>query len=186
MALSHCKSETKRMARFMAASACLSGASPFAWDTTGGRHAEISSFDATGGQLRVLVNAHPQSESIQANPIGEALQVIRTTFGLTMKMLSKACGVTRKSVYKWQDEDVTPNRQHQQRIFKLREAALNWRREAYPHPKNHLYEPILREKTLLDLLNEDPVDVQRILFAGQRLKLAELDAAAEVIPDPFE
>lgn len=164
MALSHCKPQTKRMARFMAASACMSGVSPFTWDSTGGPHAEMPSFDATGCQLRVLVHTQTRSESTRANPITEALQSIRTTFGLTMEMLADACGVTRKAVYKWLDDGVVPNRQHQRRIFRLREAALNWRREAYPYPKSHLHEPIMRKKTLLDLLNEDPVDVERILL----------------------
>jgi len=186
MAISQRKAESGRVAQFMAATACLSEISPFAWDTTGGPHPENSAIDATGGQLRVLAHLQYHSQSAQANPIIDALEVIRTTFGLTMEMLSDSCGVTRPLVYRWLAGDVTPKRQNQQRIFKLREAAMNWQREAYPYPKNHLHEPIMRAKTLLDLLNEDPVDVQRILFAGQRLKLAELDATAEVIPDPFE
>jgi len=186
MAINQRKAETERVAQFMAASACLSEISPFAWDTTGGRHPENSGIDATGSQLRVLVHPQNYSQPVQAKPITEALEAIRTTFGLTMEMLSDACGVTRPLVYRWLAGDVTPKRQNQQRIFRLREAALNWQREAYPHPKNHLHEPIVSGKTLLDLLNEDPVDVQRILFAGQRLKLAELDATAKVIPDPFE
>ncbi len=185
MALNHRKLETERMAQFMAANACLSEMSPFAWDTTGGRRTELMSFDATGAELRVL--AYTQTlESIQANPIREALKAILRTFGLTKTMLSDVCCVTRKTVYKWLDEGVTPNPKFQQRIFKLREAALNWQHEAYPYPKNHLHESIMMEQTLLDLLKEDPVDVKRILFAGQRLKLAELDETPGVIPDPFE
>ena len=186
MAMKQCSLETKRVAQFVAASACLSLISPFAWDSTGGRHAEVSRIDATGGQFRVLAQRQTGNDSIQTKPITEALEVIRTTFGLTMEMLSDACSVTRPLVYRWLDGSVTPKRQNQQRIFKLREAALNWQREAYPHPKNHLHEPIMGGNTLLDMLNEDPVDIQKLLFAGQRLKLAELDEAGKVIPDPFE
>ena len=142
---------------------------------------------STGGLYWVDVAAQlSELAEEQRSPISRALLQIETTFGLTRRLLAAVCGVTPKTVYNWLDENATPSAHHQQRIFKLREAALNWQREAYPHPKNHLHVLIMRGKTLLELLNEDPVDVQRILFAGQRLKLAELDETAEVIPDPFE
>lgn len=144
--------------------------------------------DASTGGL-YWVNVAAQLSALaeeQRSPISRALLQIETTFGLTRRLLAAVCGVTPKTVYNWLDENPTPNADHQQRVFTLREAALNWEREAYPHPKSHLHEPVLGKQTLLDLLSEDPLDVQRILFAGQRLKLAELDEAVKVIPDPFE
>lgn len=153
---------------------------------TGGR-GEWDCVVFTGGRDRAIVAA--ELSRLYDEPrtsIVKALLLIETTFGLTKKLLADVCGVTRRTVYKWLDKGVTPNPQFQKRIFKLREAALNWQNEAFPHPKEHLHEPIVSKRTLLDLLKEDPVDVQTILFAGQRLMLAELDESNEVIPDPFE
>lgn len=185
MAISHHNPETERTAHFIAATACLSKGSPFFWDTTGG-HAGISNFDATGGQPRMVIHASSVESSITVNPISESLETIQTAFGLNRIALAEICEVSRGALYKWINGKAAPTRQHQKRIFTLREAALNWVREAYPNPKSHLHEPIMAGETLLDLLKENPGNVQRILFAGQRLKLAELDNNIKTIPDPFE
>jgi len=177
--------EIQRTARFIAAGACLSDKLPFIPDTTGG-DPRSQDFDATGSLQHVYLVSPVEQEAPPCDPTTRALEQIQQTFGLTQEQLAGACGVTRPMIGRWKSGSATPRETNQRRLFQLREAAIDWQKEGYPAPDRALQMPLVQGKTLIDLLQAEPLNADAILFAGSRLKLMALEESSEVIPNPFD
>jgi DNA-binding transcriptional regulator YiaG len=182
MAIGHRKRESGDVAQFIAAGAYLASISPFGQDTTGGQRYVQN--DATGSQSLFHVFVPAQPATIHS-PISQAIEQIQRTFSLTQDQLASACDVSRAMVHRWK-HGASPRKGAQIRLSQLREAALNWQKEGYPDPNASHHLPLVQGKSLLDLLHAKPLDIEAILFAGNRLKLMALGESTETLPDPFK
>ena len=59
-----------------------------------------------------------------------------------------------------------------------------WRKSDLPVTRNVLEQPIIGTQTILELLAQTDVNQDKILFAGNRIKM-DLIAQAQTIEDPF-
>lgn len=142
--------------------------------------------DATGFSPFTYGDPRPSPDRPKSDPIASMVASIQSTFDLTMQELADACGVsTRKSVHAWKAGEAMPRKAPLKRLYGLREAALNWQAEGFPNPGRARSVPIIGDQSLLDLLNADPLDLQAIHFAGNRLQLESLSQASKSIADPF-
>ncbi|MDO4230432.1 MAG: hypothetical protein Q4C98_11510 [Capnocytophaga sp.] len=98
------------------------------------------------------------------------LENIKKTFSLTNDELAKVIGVTRKTLHNWKT-GVTSRAENRQRIFNLFMLAQNWNKAAFSQNKHELNQPIINGKSVIDLLSEEYLDSEQILFAGSRINL---------------
>ena len=157
-------------------------------DSTGGC-LEIF-FSEASGELRELSFIRSMLAEVLESKPGEPhfrnmLETIGRIMGLNKSQLAEACGLrTRKTLYSWATGAV-PRKKSTQRIHLLYRAALDWRRSGFLHPEKVLNLPVLQGKSLLDLLREDPLDLEAIHFAGARLRMGLEGATGMVSNDPF-
>jgi len=141
--------------------------------------------DATGFAPLVCQDFRLAPERDKPDPIIAMIAVIQSTFDLTVQELAAASGVTRKAAHDWKAGNAEPRQSHLTRLYRLREAALSWQADAFPSPGQARALPIIGDQSLIDLLNADPLDLQAIHFAGNRLQLESLNQAQPSIADPF-
>jgi hypothetical protein len=157
-------------------------------DSSGGSLRRFFS-DASGsrGELRELPGLRVGGESDNGgveSPLVQQLHTIADTFTLNRRQLADACIVTRAALYGWL-AGTEPRREALQRIAALHRAALDWRRAGFPRPAAALQLPLLKQRSLLDLLCATPLDLDTIHFLGMRLALQEAEATTGELDDPF-
>ena len=154
-------------------------------DGTGG-DPDVWRMDATGFPPFAFVKPQPTPARPTPDPIAPMVELIQSTFDLTAQELAVACGVrTRKPVHDWKAGRATPRNAHLQRLYRLREAALNWKADGFPNPGQLRSLPLVGDQSLLDLLQAEPLDLEAVQFAGNRLQLEALTQTSRVITDPF-
>ncbi|RIW95948.1 DNA-binding protein, partial [Acinetobacter baumannii] len=90
-------------------------------------------------------------------------------FSLNNDELAAALGVTRKTLLSWRKEDSSPKKAQSLKLFNLYVLAKNWKDNNYSTHKSDLDLPVLNGKSIKSMIAEDSLDVDKILFAGNRL-----------------
>ena len=133
------------------------------------------SYQGSGGTIVSLFNAAPawvktQTPESSQNKVDIALQEICSAFGLTKDELKQICKVqSRKTLYNWIDGKSTPRRENMKRIFDILITARAWLDSGFAGNTAWLHQPVIDEKSVFDLLNENEVNKELIIFAGTRL-----------------
>jgi len=146
-------------------------------------------FRGSGGSLvsnslRTASGANLFIQPAPKNNIREITDSIRDTFGLSVTALVNICHLqSRKTYYNWMDGKSTPHSSSMSRIYDLLLVAKAWKNAGFPNPKGQLTQPVLDDQSLLDLLNQAPINKDLILFAGSRLNLSAPPQAT--LRDPF-
>lgn len=137
-------------------------------------------FDLGSGASTFLqrTNLIPKTEGSLKVALGE----IGNTFALTKEQLADCLLVTRKTIYNWLDGTSSPQQTNFSRLYEFKLLCKDWRYKNLAVDKLQLTEPVIDNKSLLDLLKEEKLDLERILFAGSRLGI---DHIAKPLLDPF-
>lgn len=117
------------------------------------------------------------------NRVAESINEICCAFSLTKDQLASVFGVTRKTVYNWIDGVSKPKKLTPKKMYDLLLIAKAWTTSGYTLNSQALLEPVLEDQCLLDLLKQDTLNKEQILFAGSRLNLMQSNDINLV--DPF-
>jgi len=118
------------------------------------------------------------------NSLANKVNNICTTFNLTKTELTQVCKVqSRKTLYNWMDGTSTPRKSAMSRIFDLSVIAQAWEQSGFSINNEQVNTPILDDKSILNLLTDEKLDKELILFAGTRLNLSSLPD--KKFEDPF-
>ena len=145
---------------------------------SGGQFNGISIYAPSGTN-----NFYIQKQEQPINKLETTLSKISSTFNLTKNELASVCHQTRKTLYNWLNGNVIPRKSTMSRIFDLNIIVQAWEQSGFSTDKISLHRPIIDEQSLYDLLKQDTLDKELILFAGSRLNLTTL--TQKKIPDPF-
>lgn len=147
---------------------------------------------ATGGNLSTPYTTSSSGSNVitlfaqttENTSLKNTLDYISNTFCLTKEDLAQVCRVqARKTLYNWMDGESSPRRSALERIYELYTIAEVWRTSGIELKKQDFHTPAIDDKTIVDLLSEDEIDRDLILFAGSRIQLSSSNAP--VIEDPF-
>ncbi|MEO3357218.1 hypothetical protein [Acinetobacter haemolyticus] len=116
-----------------------------------------------------------ESLEVQRNALEEKLELIKSVFSMTEIEISQSIGVSRKTLFNWKQKKSAPNKKKAQNIFDLYLLAKNWKEAGFTTDSFELESPIIDDKSIKDLLKEDKIDSEKILFAGNRLNNAKVD-----------
>lgn len=116
-----------------------------------------------------------ENTEIQRNALEEKLELIKSIFSMTEVEISQSIGVSRKTLFNWKQRESAPNKKKAQNIFDLYLLAKNWKDAGFTTDSFELETPIINGKSIKDLLKEDKIDSEKILFAGNRLSNKNLD-----------
>jgi transcriptional regulator with XRE-family HTH domain len=143
---------------------------------SGGTITSIFNASATGAKTQI--KQEPQSK------LASAVHDICNAFGLTKEELAQVCHVqSRKTLYNWIDGKASPRKSAMRRIFDLLTVAQAWRHAGFSNDRVQLRQAVLNGQNLLDILTQDKVNKELILFVGSRLNF--MTPANGVISDPF-
>lgn len=143
---------------------------------SGGTVTSIFSTSVTGAKTQI--KQEPQ------NKLAAAVSDICTAFGLTKEELAQVCHVqSRKTLYNWINGEANPRKSAMRRIFDLLTAAQAWRHAGFSSDKVQLRQAVLDGQNLFDILNQEKIDKELILFVGSRLNI--MSPTKGVISDPF-
>ena len=129
-------------------------------------------------------SCYAAAQSKPGNNIEAAANEICQAFGLTREEFTKICKIkSRKTLYNWINGNTKPRRSTMRRMFDLWMAAKAWRSNGNSADPSLLHQPVVGNQSVFDMLNEDEIDEDRILFAGSSLFL--FYTPRQTIPDPF-
>ncbi len=98
------------------------------------------------------------------------LESIKNTFSLSNDELAKIIGVSRKTLHNWKTGNIRSS-EKRKRIFDLFLLATNWSNAGFSKNKHDLEKKMLNDKSIMDLLVEEDLNAEQILFAGSRIDL---------------
>lgn len=98
------------------------------------------------------------------------LENIKNAFSLSNDELANIIGVTRKTLHNWKTGNIRSS-EKRKRIFDLFLLATNWSNAGFSGNRHDLEKKILNGKSILDLLVEEDLNAEKILFAGSRIDL---------------
>lgn len=116
-----------------------------------------------------------EKHEIQSNALEEKLELIKTVFSMTEVEIAQSIGVARKTLFNWKRKEFPPNKKKAQNIFDLYLLAKNWKDSGFTTDAFELSLPVIDGQSIKDLLKEDKLDSEKILFAGNRLNHKNLD-----------
>lgn len=146
-------------------------------------------YEGSGGTVSSMLNTSVTGTKTEIqqgpkNKLESAVNDICSAFELTKEELTKACHIqSRKTLYNWIDGKTKPRKPALKRIFELLAAAQAWKHAGYSGEKEQLHQTVLDGQSLFDILNQEEVDIQRILFIGSRLNI--MSPLKSAISDPF-
>ena len=94
---------------------------------------------------------------------------------MTEVEIAQSIGVARKTLFNWKQRESAPNKKKAQNIFDLYLLAKNWKDAGFTTDSFELDSPVIDGQSIKDLLKEDKLDSEKILFAGNRLNHKNLD-----------
>ena len=142
---------------------------------SGGAFTSIFSGSVTGIKTVIV--------KIPYNKIATAVDEVCGSFGLTKAEFAELCHQSRKSLYNWIKGESTPRKATMHRIFELLNASRAWQHAGFSNDRQHLSQAVLDGQSLFDILNQDKIDIDQILFVGSRLNI--MPAGNTSIKDPF-
>ena len=150
---------------------------------------KYSLYQGSGGTVTCMFStsvtgAKTQIKQEPQNKLAAAVNDICTAFGLTKEELAQVCHVqSRKTLYNWINGEANPRKSAMRRIFDLLTAAQAWRHAGFSSDKVQLRQAVLDGQNLFDILNQEKIDKELILFVGSRLNI--MSPTRGVISDPF-
>lgn len=111
----------------------------------------------------------------QQNALEIKINLIKTVFSMTEVEIAKSIGVSRKTLFNWKQRESAPSKKKAQNIFDLYLLAKNWKDLGFTTDSFELESPVIGGQSIKDLLNEDKLDSEKILFAGNRLNHKNFD-----------
>ncbi len=150
----------------------------------------VTIYLATGGALTPFFSTAITGEVPfpKVEPYGPKLHNVINTltscFNLTKDELATICKIqSRKTLYNWADGYSKPRALTMKRLFDLLMIANAWGQAGFPNDHESLHRSILQGGSVFDMLRNDNLDKDRILFAGSRLALTRSDRTS--LKDPF-
>ena len=116
------------------------------------------------------------------NPLRSVLDRVQSAFGLGVTDLSRVASTTRKTIYNWLDGTSEPQKNNLERLFALDVLARDWSDAGYTNDRSAIRQPIVDGMSVIELLAEEQLDSELLLFAGSRLAMA---ASNRSLSDPF-
>lgn len=150
---------------------------------------KYSLYQGSGGTVTCMFStsvtgAKTQIKQEPQNKLAAAVNDICIAFGLTKEEFAQVCHVqSRKTLYNWINGEANPRKSAMRRIFDLLTAAQAWRHAGFSSDKVQLRQAVLDGQNLFDILNQEKVDKELILFVGSRLNI--MSPTKGVINDPF-
>jgi transcriptional regulator with XRE-family HTH domain len=95
------------------------------------------------------------------------LAVIRAAFGTNVSQTARVLRVERPTIYAWLREEATPRLVSLQRLLKLYALAREWSRYSEQPASRVLHQPLVDNRSLFELLQEDPL---REFVVSQQLR----------------
>ncbi len=147
----------------------------------------IAPSEGSGGQMvpELIIETTGSSitlKVVKQDPLAALLNRIEAAFGLTRDELASISRTTRKTIYNWLDGTSAPHKKNQRRLFELDVLATDWANYSYPADRVRLKQPAVDGRSVFELLCEDPLDQELVLFAGARVALQR---ASNVLADSF-
>ncbi|WP_412758187.1 helix-turn-helix domain-containing protein [Legionella bozemanae] len=145
---------------------------------------------ASGGRMEPFFSIPTGEKEVSAKETDikfnsiKVLDFLTSCFNLTKEELASICKISRKTIYNWIDGFSEPRKAALERLFDLLMVAKAWKLNLLPNDSKMLRTPVLNGKSVLDLLKEDELNNEQILFAGSRLVLLSPFDSAE-LKDPF-
>ena len=118
----------------------------------------------------------------QHDPLEALLGRVESAFGITRGQLAQACKTTRKTVYNWIDGTSEPQAKNRERLFTLDVLATDWADAGYTTDRSLLQQPVIDGRSVFELLCDDSIDSELVLFAGSRIAMHRDPV---VLADPF-
>jgi len=137
-------------------------------------------YQGSGGQLSGLSNTVLSGATIflevvpqeKTNKLESILTDISETFKLTKDQQVAIYRIqSRKTVYNWIDKTSVPHQTTMRRIYALFSITEAWQQAGFQITKEELLYPILNDLSVFNLLSQDVLNKEQILFAGSRLNL---------------
>ncbi|QYA56419.1 hypothetical protein EGT72_007200 [Acinetobacter johnsonii] len=123
----------------------------------------------------IQLNEQVEKIELQSNALEEKIELIKTVFSMTEVEIAQSIGVARKTLFNWKQRESAPNKKKAQNIFDLYLLAKNWKDAGFTTDSFELDSPVIDGQSIKDLLKEDKLDSEKILFAGNRLNHKNLD-----------
>ena len=117
-----------------------------------------------------------------ADPLESLLERIQSAFGLNKDELAKVCNTTRKTIYNWLGGTTEPQERNRERLFTLDVLADDWAGAGYSTDRVTLKQSVVDGQSVFQMLCEEPIDSDLVLFAGSRIALQDRRSP---LADPF-
>jgi hypothetical protein len=172
---------------------------------SGGANQAICEFDSTLGKIYKTVNMYLATGGEQSvffstpisgadnlfpeikrphNKFQSVISEISSCFSLTKEELAVICKVhSRKTLYNWVDGVSKPRALTLERLFDLLMIAKAWKQANLPNDYESLHLVTFHGVSIFDMLKNDTLDKEKILFAGSRLALFQSNKTP--LKDPF-
>lgn len=118
----------------------------------------IEKIKQTSGTTVVVNSRHRKSQ----------ISIIRDIFDIKNEELSETIGISRKTLHNWEKFGIKKEKDRQ-RVFELSVIAEDWKFNKLPTNKEALSKPIVGSLSVIDMLKDEKLDREKIIFAGRRL-----------------
>ena len=115
-------------------------------------------------------------------PLRSVLDKIQSAFGLGITDLAGVACTTRKTIYNWLEGTAEPQKKNLERLFQLSVLAGDWADAGYTKERAEIRQPVVDGHSVLDLLSEESLDAELVLFAGSRLSMTK---SKNALANPF-
>tara|TARA_R110002050_G_scaffold30500_2_gene78105 strand:- start:143 stop:712 length:570 start_codon:yes stop_codon:yes gene_type:complete len=146
------------------------------YEASGSFYSPKSSWNVSGG----AVYSYPA-----LTKLASFLHEITSIFSMTKEELASVCHVgSRATLYNWLQGDVTPRKETQFRVYELLKVARAYKFNCGKLTHEQLCTPAFKGKSILELLKEDTLNQEAIIFAGNTIAFNSSDSWA-LLSDPF-
>lgn len=125
--------------------------------------------DPTSLSIIIENSATKEPSYKNTNGVVSQLDFIKSTFGLYDKDFAQACDVTRGTLVNWKANNSIPRDKSRARVFELYTIAKDWQEQSFANDRTLIATPVIGDDSVLNLLQAESLDKQKILFAGRRL-----------------
>ncbi|WP_367104824.1 hypothetical protein [uncultured Psychrobacter sp.] len=127
-----------------------------------------TSYDNSRYIIDKMSQASGSSINVKYNTRQSQLSTIKEYFDLSDEELANLVGVSRKTLYNWEKQGISKERDRQ-RVFELSVIAEDWSYNKLPTDKEKLSTPIIGSTSVMQMLTDKELDREKIIFAGRRL-----------------
>lgn len=106
--------------------------------------------------------------NLKLNSRNTQLKEIKEIFNFTNEYLAEIIGISRKTLDNWVNGGIKKAKD-KQRVFELFMIAEDWNSNNLPTSYELISQPIVDGKSVVNLLQEDSLDKEKIIFAGRSL-----------------